>query len=162
MISRSTKKRSVCRTSSPSSVCVCVCVCVCWGWWRWVGRWGCGGVGGRLFCQGTLDKTKTTHSSGPLPHLVFRNKSSSGCEDPITPPLPLLGVVSVVLLGDGWGMCVLGGGFTPDRQTMPFECKASAAANPPSLLPRRRQPSIILWDFAAIFGRTAKPPKDLH
>lgn len=106
-------------------------MCVCVG--------GCGEGKGHeggspAFCHGTLDKTKTTHFSGPLPHLVFRNKSGLWLQGPDnTFSLPL----SLVCCGGGDGG--LGGGhFTLDRP-----CHSNAKPQllqihpscPPPLLP---------------------------
>ena len=139
------------QTGSPACMCgACMCVCVFGGVVR--GRGHGGGVGGSpAFCHGTLDKTKTTHFSGPLPHLVFRNKSGLWLQGPDnTSSLPLSPALSWVLWW--WRLRAEGGALA--RQTLPYECKASAAATPPAPLHLYHPPSIISSDFTAIFGWT--------
>lgn len=123
-----------------------------------------------------------------LRHIWYSGtRRGSGCEGPITPPLSLLPSLPPSLWGPGGGadggllvvvvVAAAGGGDGGKdggrslQTTLPFECKASAAANPPrrpppapppSSLPPSLPPpvapaaasSIILLDFTAIFGRT--------
>ena len=124
------------------------------------GRGHGGGVGGSpAFCHGTLDKTKTTHFSGPLPHLVFRNKSGLWLQGPDnTSSLPLSPALSWVLWW--WRLRAEGGALA--RQTLPYECKASAAATPPAPLHLYHPPSIICRISQLFLDGRAKPSKDLH
>lgn len=142
--------------------CLYVCVCVFGGVVRGRGHGGGGGGGGSpAFCHGTLDKTKTTHFSGPLPHLVFRNKSGLWLQGPDnTSSLPLSPALSWVLWW--WRLRAEGGALS--RQTLPYERKASAAANPPLLPPSTSTtPLLFFRRISQLFldGR-AKPSKDLH
>lgn len=141
--------------------CLYVCVCVFGGVVRGRGHGGGGGGGSPAFCHGTLDKTKTTHFSGPLPHLVFRNKSGLWLQGPDnTSSLPLSPALSWVLWW--WRLRAEGGALS--RQTLPYERKASAAANPPLLPPSTSTtPLLFFRRISQLFldGR-AKPSKDLH
>lgn len=115
MISRSNKQ-------APSYV-TCMCVFVYVYVWR-----GHGG-GSPAFCHGTLDKTKTTHFSGPLPRSIFSNKSGLWLQGPDnTSSLHL----SPGCCGGGDEVLGVGAGGMSlhSRQTMLFECKASSASNP--------------------------------
>ena len=91
-----------------------------------------GGGGSPAFCHGTLDKTKTTHFSGPLPHLVFRNKSGLWLQGPDnTSSLPLsLGCCGGGGGGPRGGVVVVVGGFTPDRP-----CHSNAKPQLPQIHP---------------------------
>lgn len=126
-----------------------------------------GGVGfSPAFCHGTLDKTKTTHFSGPLPHLVFRNKSRPSLQGPDNTSLPslslpLLGVVVVVM---EWGWGGVGGPLTPDRtchlNAKPQLLQIHPSCPPPPLPP----PFYYFVGFHSYFwmGRLSHPRIDLE
>lgn len=104
-----------------------------WG----VGLYGGGGQRNQYFVRAHLTKQRQL-TFLVLCHIWYSGtRRGSGCKDPITPPLclSLLGVA--VALMEGWWRGSTGG--VHSRQTPPFECKASAAANPP-----RRSPSTAL------------------
>lgn len=141
----------------------CICLVCLYAWVaEGVRNWRC-----PPFCNGTLDKTKTTHFSGPLPHLVFKNKSGLWLQghDNTSSLLSVVRLVALEESGEEVGKGV-GSVSLHSRQPMPFECKASAAANPPLVPPSATATAATLLLFRRISqlfldGR-AKPSKDLH
>ena len=124
-------------------------------------REGSRGGGSPAFCHGTLDKTKTTHFSGPLPHLVFRNKSGHWLQGPDnTSSLPL----SLGCCGGGGGV----GWGVPSLQTdhaIRMQSLSCCKSTPPPPLPPSTAPATLplFRRISQLFlaGR-AKPSKDLH
>lgn len=106
-----------------------------------------------------------------LCHIWYsRTSLGSGCKGTITPPLSLslLSVVRLVALEESGEEVGKGVGSVSlhSRQPMPFECKASAAANPPLVPPSATATAATLLLFRRIsqlfLDGQAKPSKDLH
>lgn len=134
----------------------CICLVCLYAWVaEGVRNWRC-----PPFCNGTLDKTKTTHFSGPLPHLVFKNKSGLWLQGhdntsslPLSPECCEVGGAGGERRGGGEG----GGKCVPSLQTahaIRMQSLSCCKSPPRASLchSHRRHPSIIPSDFTAIFG----------
>lgn len=151
------------QTGSPACMCgACMCVCVCLGVW-WGEEVMVVVVGGapQHFVMAHLTKQRQL-TFLVLCHIWYSGTSRvCGCKDPDnTSSLPLSPALSWVLWW--WRLRAEGGALS--RQTLPYERKASAAANPPLLPPSTSTtPLLFFRRISQLFldGR-AKPSKDLH